>query len=84
MRKFIAGMVIGSGVGAALGFYGTLRIFARGKALNGFKEDICDGIERLFFGETRENMYWRRPRRRSGVSYNDIMNDLHSKYKWED
>lgn len=62
MGKFVAGLVIGSGVGAALGFYGFLRIFARGKALNGFKEDICDSVERLFFGETREESR-RRPYR---------------------
>ena len=83
MGKFVAGMVIGSGVGAAMGFYGAIRLFLRGKALNGFKDDICDGIERLFFGETRENIYGRRPWR-SSCSYNDIMKDLHSKYKWED
>lgn len=62
MGKFVAGLVIGSGVGAALGFYGFFRIFARGKALDGFKEEICDTVERLFFGETRE-VFHRRPYR---------------------
>ena len=56
MRKFIAGLAIGSGVGVVLGTYGTFRILIRGKALDGLKEDMCDGLERLLYGTTRERL----------------------------
>lgn len=65
MGKFVAGMTIGGGIGAALGFYGCFMLLMKSDNIrDGFKNAIADSVERLFFGATRkeceERRYWRK------------------------